>query len=234
MAFTELFQADASVSTTEYSLTNDSTTIANQTTDGLYQVLLHLSPLDALDVFDFAVHEKVFSGGTRRKHPVARLAGLQGGGGGTYVSPPFILMHGWDFTLQKIAGADQSIFWSIRQLTPTISEYKQFDQTITTTEHSFVNDSSTIATDTSDALVQLWLENNAVMAIADVYEFARYEKVYSAGAQLKEILARPAHWKVAGTLMVTPLLTLLHGWDFSGKKIAGADLQWNWSLRTVV
>jgi hypothetical protein len=33
-----------------------------------------------------------------------------------WVSPSFILLHGWTFSLEKIAGTDRTITWSVRKV----------------------------------------------------------------------------------------------------------------------
>ena len=43
----------------------------------------------------------------------------------------------------------------------------------------------------------------------------------------------PTHLKAAGFLIITPLELFLHGWDFTGIKIAGTDRACNASLRMI-
>jgi hypothetical protein len=114
MPISEAFVDSASIGTTEYSLTNDSTTLAAQAADGVYQLFLDLSALVAGDEYELKVYEKVSSAGTQRLVESFRFAGVQGSP--HTVLPSLILMHGWDFTLQKIAGTDRSIGWSIRKV----------------------------------------------------------------------------------------------------------------------
>jgi hypothetical protein len=225
-----------SIGTTEYSLLNDSTTVAAATDDGIFQPVLELNNLAADDAYDLAVYEKVVSGGTQRKHLITRFEGVQADP--VYIGPAFVLMHGWDFTLQRdsASGADRSIAWSIRQApgaAPT--ETALSAQTLSTTEHSFATDTSYDTGDaqTTDALVQLWWENTAAWSEGDVFELRRYEKAYAAATQRQTPLVRPQHLKAAGYLVVTPLETLLHGWDYTGIKIAGTDRDCNASLRKV-
>jgi hypothetical protein len=33
-----------------------------------------------------------------------------------FVTPSLIFLHGWEFSLKKLAGTDRSIEWSIRQV----------------------------------------------------------------------------------------------------------------------
>ncbi len=114
MAITALYENSASISTTEYSLVNNSTSLANDTTDGVFQIWLDLSALTATEEYELKVYEKVQSAGTKR---VVLTANYFGPIVPAHVAlPSLILMHGWDVTLDKIAGTDRTIGWSIRQV----------------------------------------------------------------------------------------------------------------------
>lgn len=114
MAITALYENSASISTTEYSLTNNSTSIAAKTDDGVFQVFLDLNALAAGDEYELKVYEKVQSGGTQRGVYRAYFVGVQSEP--HTVLPSLVLMHGWDVTLDKISGTDRTIGWSIRQV----------------------------------------------------------------------------------------------------------------------
>lgn len=114
MAVTQAYSGTETVSTTEWSLTTDTSwsSADAQTTAGIYQLWLDLSALAAGDVFELKGYEKVLSGGTQRVFMVRRFANAQ-----AEPNPPFpalMLMHGWDYSLKKISGTDRSIDWSIR------------------------------------------------------------------------------------------------------------------------
>ena len=113
MAITEAFTNSASISTTEYSLPNNSTTLTPQTDDGIYQVWIDFGAMTAADVYDVKIYEKVTSGGTQRTVSLSRLSGVQSG---PFVTPSLILLHGWDVTVDKISGTDRTISWSIRKV----------------------------------------------------------------------------------------------------------------------
>jgi len=113
MAITEAYSGTATITTTEFSCPNNSTTRTPITTDGIYQVFFDTSALLAGDQFEFVVYEKVTSAGTQR---IVYQGYLTGAMAASYVMPSLILMHGWDVTIQKIAGTDRSISWSIRQV----------------------------------------------------------------------------------------------------------------------
>jgi hypothetical protein len=104
----------STISSTEYSLTNDSTSIAAQTTDAILSIWIDCSNMAAGDEYEIAVHEKVVTGGTARRTVLANLVGAQ--------PDPYILSglqvgNGWDVTMDKIAGTDRSFTWSIRAVT---------------------------------------------------------------------------------------------------------------------
>lgn len=112
MAISEAFvDSGTTISTTEYSLTNDSTTIATQTTDGIYQAIIDFSNMVAGDEYTIKILEKVYAAGSQKTIWEASLSGTQPS---PFVTPAIMLMHGWDITVTRTAGADRSISWSIR------------------------------------------------------------------------------------------------------------------------
>lgn len=114
MAIAESFNGTSTIGTTEWSLTNNSSTIAAQTADGVIQLFLDLNALAAGDVFEVKAYEKILTAGTQRLVWSARFAGAQSIAG--WVSPSLVNMMGWDFSLKKIAGTDRSISWSVRSV----------------------------------------------------------------------------------------------------------------------
>lgn len=115
MAFQVLYtDSGTTVSTTEYSLTNDSTSVATQTTDAVISVWIDFVNLAAGDEYEIALREQVVSGGTQRRIILGNVVGAQPD---PWISPAFQVMHGWDVTLTKIAGTDRSISWNIRAVT---------------------------------------------------------------------------------------------------------------------
>lgn len=114
MAITEAFSGSETVSTTEWSLTTDTAGPDVQTDDGVYQVWLDLNTLAKGDEFELKLYEKVLAGSTQRRAMSIPL--LHGQVDPNLVVPSVILLHGWDFTLIKIAGTDRVIDWSIRKV----------------------------------------------------------------------------------------------------------------------
>lgn len=110
---TALYENSASISTTEYSLPNNSTSLTPVTDDGYIQIWLDLSALVAGDQYELKIYEKVASGGTQRQcWPTTVLTGAQSPP--HWVSAPLSVMYGWDVTLKRLAGSDRTIGWSIR------------------------------------------------------------------------------------------------------------------------
>ncbi len=118
MAITEPFAGTETVgSVNEWSLPSDlAYNIAStfKTDDGIYQVFLDLSALANGDVFQFRGYEKVQAADTQRCFVEFTLTHAQNTP--NWVSDSFILLHGWDFSLKKIAGTDRAITWSIRKV----------------------------------------------------------------------------------------------------------------------
>lgn len=114
MAIAEFATGTATVGVTEYSMVSNSTTLASNTTDGVYQLFIDFGALTATEEYFVCVKEKVTAAGTQRVVFAATVAGVQGSP--AWASPSLILMHGWDMTIDKIAGTDRSISWSIRQV----------------------------------------------------------------------------------------------------------------------
>jgi hypothetical protein len=114
MTITEYASGTETVSTSEWSLTTDTSGPDVQTDDGEYQFFFDLNALAKGDVFQFAVYEKVISGGTQRVVFKAFMANAQSSP--IWVSPKLILLHGWDATLLKVSGTDHSIDFSVRRI----------------------------------------------------------------------------------------------------------------------
>lgn len=115
MATTEAFAGTEAIGTTEWSLPRDASYAAGspQTDDGVYQGWLDLSDMIAGDELQIRIYEKVQSSDTQRIAYESRLAGPQSPP--NWTSPPLTLLHGWDWTLDAIAGTI-TVTWSIRKV----------------------------------------------------------------------------------------------------------------------
>lgn len=113
MPITQIYTGTATISTTEYSLVANSTTLTSNTTSGVYQVFVDTSAMASGDEYTIQIKEKVISGGTQKSIYSADLEGTQSS---PFVTPTLILMNGWDVTMTEVTGTARSISWSIRQV----------------------------------------------------------------------------------------------------------------------
>lgn len=114
MAISEGYAGSASITTTEYSCPNAGTTLTPITVDGVYQVLLDLSDMVSGDELQIRVYEKIQASGTQRIVYQSNLVGAQSPP--VFVLPSLLLLHGWDITLDCIAGTSITVDWSIRKV----------------------------------------------------------------------------------------------------------------------
>lgn len=111
---TEQYTGTSTIGTTEWSLTNNSSTVAAKTDQGGLQVWLDLSAMAAGDQFELIVYEKIVTGGTQRRAWRQTFTGPQTD---PHTPLPTVLVKwGWDVTLKKLAGTDRSITWSLRMV----------------------------------------------------------------------------------------------------------------------
>lgn len=108
---------NVAISTTEYSVTNDSTTIATNTADGIFMLFLTdtgtTTQMDKTSEYEIRVLEKVHNGGTQEAIFRATIKGVQSE---PFVTPPLPLGNGWDITVKKLAGTTANFDARITQL----------------------------------------------------------------------------------------------------------------------
>lgn len=104
----------ASGTQTTTAATEHTLTANPETTAGVYQFYLDLNALTAGTTLIARLKEKVISGGTERIFWYDLLTGLMGDEK-IWVSPSFMLINGWDFSVECSASS-LSIPWSIRTL----------------------------------------------------------------------------------------------------------------------
>jgi hypothetical protein len=109
------FTGTESITTTEHSMTTDSSGPDTDTTVGMFQAFIDLNAVVAGDVFEWRLYEKARAADTQRLVTSARFSGAQAAP--IWASPAFLLGAGWDMTLKKISGTDRTITWSIRGVT---------------------------------------------------------------------------------------------------------------------
>lgn len=107
MAITIHATASPTVGTVEYSFAAASTTLPTDTTDGAYQLTADLFALAIGDLYLIKLYEMGVAGGTKRVVQEWALDGVQGMP--IWLSPTFVLGNGWDWTIDKIAGTDRAI-----------------------------------------------------------------------------------------------------------------------------
>jgi hypothetical protein len=103
----------ATIGTTEYSLPNDSTSLTAQTDDCILQVWIDFANMTAAEEYEVKVYEKINAGTAR----IVYKTNVIGAQSHPLVTPSLIVGEGWDVTVDKIAGTDRSIAWSIRKIT---------------------------------------------------------------------------------------------------------------------
>jgi hypothetical protein len=113
VAISEAFAGSEAISTTEWSLTTDTAGPDVETSDGVFQLWLDLSDMIAGDQLQVRLYEKVQSTDTQRLSDEWIITGAQTSL--AWKSPSVILLHGWDFTLDALAGTI-TVTWSIRKV----------------------------------------------------------------------------------------------------------------------
>ncbi len=117
MAISEPFELDGvTIGTTEWSIPRDAAydVAQSQTAAGVYQLWIDPGNVAKADEFKIRAYEKVeATGGTKKMFAYWSIMGVQSG---NLVTPTFILMNGWDFTIQKLAGTDRAFDAVIRKV----------------------------------------------------------------------------------------------------------------------
>lgn len=115
MAISEPYELDGvTVGATELSIVSGTTSLQTITDDGVYQLWIDAGNMAKADEYRIKLYEKVeATGGTKKVFAQWTLLGVQAE---VFVTPTFILMHGWDMTIQKIAGTDRAFDASIRKV----------------------------------------------------------------------------------------------------------------------
>ena len=112
------------------------------------------------------------------------------------------------------------------------SELISGTETVGATEWSLSTDTSWSSADaqTTDGAYQLWLDLSA-LAAGDFFELRIYEKVLSSSTQrlVRRLVFNGA--TISEPIWASPALIMVHGWDFSLKKLSGTDRSIDWSIR---
>lgn len=113
MAITVAYSGTATISSTEYSLVANSTSLTSSTDVGVYQIFIDTSAMASGDEYEIKVKEKIISTGSQQTIYTAVLDGAQSN---PFVTPSLVLMLGWDVTMDLVSGSARSISWSIRRV----------------------------------------------------------------------------------------------------------------------
>lgn len=90
-------------------------TTTPETTVGVFQLLLDLNTSAKDDLFEIRIKEKIRdSSGTQRTITTMTVQHDLSDDG--WVSPPYILLNGWDMTIKQTAGTGRVVPWSIRKV----------------------------------------------------------------------------------------------------------------------
>lgn len=114
MAISELFSGTEDVVGTEWSCTTDTAGPDTETSDCEAQLYLDLADQAAGETLQVRLYEKDRAADTQRLVQEWIISGAQASP--IWVSPVFILLHGWDFTLKALAGTI-TVNFSIRGVT---------------------------------------------------------------------------------------------------------------------
>jgi len=114
-----------------------------------------------------------------------------------------------------------------------ISEPYELDGvSVGTSELSIISGTTSLQAATTAGIYYPWLDPvGAAMAKGDQFDFRVYEKVRSGGTKRQALTASLAH--AQSTNIAFPGLMLINGFDFTLKKVAGTDRNWDASVRAV-
>lgn len=228
MAFAESFSGTNGTWGTEYSLTGNTASVQTQTADGIYAPFIDCSAVARGDIYRLKAYEKVLAAGTQRKFMQYDIRNQQTNP--LITIPPVMLLNGWDFTLQRIAGSDRTITYSVRGITGNVTLESEDSATISTSEYFLRSDSTTPVKQTTDGMFQVFLDVNAV-AKADDFEFKVTDEARDADST-SQVLDRAMIGNDRQLdIWLSPTYILMNGWEFSLDKMAGTDRSIAWSIR---
>lgn len=106
----------ATIGTQEYFLVSQSTTQTARTTDAFAQILIDFGAMQAGDVYEWRVLEKINAGTQRTVLGPERVVGAQAA---PVWIPGIFLKDGWEVGVKQISGTARTISWSIRAVSAT-------------------------------------------------------------------------------------------------------------------
>lgn len=113
-AWTALYSGSNTISTTELSLTLNSTSgvPASKTDKATITLVLDLNAVAAGDQFELKLYDKCRAADTQRQAAKWIITGAQADP--VFFTPPMMVGEAWDFTLKKLAGTDRVITSELR------------------------------------------------------------------------------------------------------------------------
>jgi len=113
VAISEAFAGTEAITTTQWSIPRDASfdVAQPQTDDGIFQLWLDVSDMVTGDELRIRGYEKVQATDTQRLFLQATLTGPQSA---QFVTASFMLLHGWDWTLDAPSGTI-TVTWSLRK-----------------------------------------------------------------------------------------------------------------------
>lgn len=217
-----LVEGSATIGSTEYSLPAEGTTLTPQTDVCYLEGWIDFSALAAGDAYEVRVYETI-NGGTARPLRSWRVIGKRSR---LFRLPLLLVGSGWNVTVQKTAGTDRAIAWSLRKELRSVT-FDDGAATIDTTEYSLPGDVASASSQTDDVYLQTWIDFSN-MAAGDRYRVRLYETI-NGGTQapLFEHVLDGAQAK----LWTHPLLIVGGGWNVAVTKLAGTSRSIAWSVR---
>lgn len=108
------YTGSEAVTTTEWSLTTDTSGPDADTNDGVYQLFLVIPAAATFaDIFRVRAYETV----SGSQYQIFEQDIRGSGAAFCWMSPAMTLGVGWDFTVIKTAGTDRTIVWHINKVT---------------------------------------------------------------------------------------------------------------------
>jgi hypothetical protein len=234
MPLTEPYELDnVTVGTGELSIVSGTTSLQTVSNEpGTYQLLIDpVTNMAKADKFVVRIYEKVeLTGGTKRVAVEQVIYNIQSQ---IWIFPNLMLMHGWDMTIQKLAGTDRAFDASIRAITGGLTEAYELDGvSIDGTEISITGGTSSLLTKVESGLYQLWLDPITNLVKSDKFIARIYETVEGTGGVKRLLYTIPIEG-LQTELVYSPIFFLKNGWEMTLQRTAGTARAFDASIRKV-
>jgi hypothetical protein len=112
MAISRAYVGSATVSTTEFSLINGSTTSADLTSTGVWQPMIDFTNLDDGTIYALKAKDRFVTGGPQVTILYETIGHAQGNAPGVAL-PAFTMGNGMDITLTLVTGSATIVSWQL-------------------------------------------------------------------------------------------------------------------------